>query len=143
MRNSINVVLVDDEDSVREIVHRILVKAGCQVTAFAEAQAALDYIRGCTVAPELLVTDLRMPGMTGSELADAVRLKFPEIRMLFISGYSDMMESLMVRMRQGDRFLAKPFGPKILLQTIQEMMPASKSKLVLPGPNPVTRRTAE
>lgn len=82
------VLLVDDEDAVRESAAQMLIDLGYTVTAVTSAPAALSRIEQ-GLAADLLITDHVMPGMTGTELAHAVRLLVPSMRILIISGYAE------------------------------------------------------
>ena len=80
------IVLVEDEPSVLGVVQRVLEKGGYEVRAFREPQAAIDYLRDAD-SPSLLLTDVVLPGMSGFELCDVVRSYYPEIPVIFTSGY--------------------------------------------------------
>ncbi len=83
-----SVLLVDDEDLVRNITGEMLTDLGYEVTTASSGAQALTLLdQG--FAPDLMVTDYLMPGMTGSELARQVVERLPEMRILVISGYAD------------------------------------------------------
>ena len=108
--------LVDDEAIMRTYVSRILQRGGFQVFEAADGMDALSFLRSVRGAIDLLVTDVRMPRMTGTELADVVRVDFPEIPIVFISGE---------RPRQPCEpdarvvFLQKPFRPQAMLDAVR------------------------
>lgn len=86
------VLLVDDEAAVRESTAEMLRDLGCEVICAPSASVALDLLdNGLTV--EFLVTDYLMPGMTGQEMAKNVRDKWPDVRILLMTGFADMVES--------------------------------------------------
>ncbi|WP_173655688.1 MHYT domain-containing protein [Sphingomonas turrisvirgatae] len=82
------VLLVDDDELVRDSAAQMLRDIGLTVTCAASAAAALDQV-DAGMRPDLLVTDHLMPGMTGSSLALQLRERLPGIRLLIISGYAD------------------------------------------------------
>jgi CheY-like chemotaxis protein len=83
------VLVVDDEDAVREVAVRALARAGYRVLAARSGDAALALIAGQERHDTLLVlTDLVMPGMSGAQLADHVEHEYPESRVALMSGYS-------------------------------------------------------
>lgn len=82
------VLLVDDEDAVRESAAQMLADLGYTVTTSASAVEALSLIEQ-GLSPSLLITDHVMPGMTGTELAHAVRQRLDAVRILVISGYAE------------------------------------------------------
>jgi two-component system cell cycle sensor histidine kinase/response regulator CckA len=112
-------LLVDDEPGVRTYVSNVLQCDGFHVVEAADGIDALSRIRELRGAVDILVTDIRMPGMTGTELVGAVRTEFPEIPVVFISG-----EQLRDTLHNPDGrvlFLRKPFGPKAMLEAVRSL----------------------
>ncbi|MEV6303415.1 PAS domain S-box protein [Actinoplanes sp. NPDC051861] len=81
------VLVVDDEDDLRAVVERILIRAGYAVMTCSNGEAALPL--AVSGRCDLLLSDLIMPGMSGRRLAELVRERAPELPVLFMSGYSD------------------------------------------------------
>jgi PAS domain S-box-containing protein len=119
------ILLVEDDDEVRQVATRILRNNGYHVL---EATNGAEALRMCEAQPEpvdLIVTDLVMPGMGGSELAAKVRETQPNARILFTSGYT---EDAVVRrsfMNPGEAFIEKPFTPASLSKKAREMLAPS------------------
>jgi PAS domain S-box-containing protein len=117
------ILVVEDEPSVRAITVRTLEAAGLQVLSAGNGTEALAVVdrQG---APTLVLTDLVMPGMTGTELGLRLRARFPGIRVLYMSGYSE--DELR---RQGadpaGPLLQKPFSPEDLARRIQQELAAA------------------
>jgi PAS domain S-box-containing protein len=115
------VLLVEDETAIRILAAGILRRQGYEVLDAAtaeEALAALD--RGEAV--DLLLTDVVMPGMNGLELAEAALARRPEIKVVYMSGFS---QSLLQAHGGGQRrapFLPKPFTPAALVQTVRSVL---------------------
>lgn len=82
-----SLLLVEDEDRVRKVVERMLTKDGHDVGVAADAQQALLLIEGEGKPPDVLITDVVMPGMSGVELAREVRRRWPGTGVVFVSGY--------------------------------------------------------
>ena len=97
------VLLIDDEELVRAATGEMLIELGYAVVEAASAEAALDLVRGGLV-PDLLVTDQLMPGMTGTQFAQMMRVQQPQLPVLIVSGYADV-DSL----SEDFHHLAKPF----------------------------------
>jgi CheY-like chemotaxis protein len=98
-------LLVDDEELVRASTAALLVELGYAVVEAASAAAALDKVRG-GLLPDLVITDHMMPGMTGADLAAALREKVAGIPVLIVTGYANLQTD---HARDVD-LLAKPFA---------------------------------
>jgi PAS domain S-box-containing protein len=83
-----DILLVEDEDTVRNLLQRVLERAGHRVTAVGTAESALAALEGGAPA-DLVLTDVVMPGMSGRDLASALEVSHPEIPVLYMSGYTD------------------------------------------------------
>jgi two-component system, cell cycle sensor histidine kinase and response regulator CckA len=113
------VLIVDDERAVRELVAAALTRAGFDVQTAGSAEEALDL--EARRAVDLLVTDVLLPKISGPELADLIRRRSPDTRVLFMSGYTG--NALTPNdLRQGSAFLPKPFGTTALIARVQEVL---------------------
>jgi PAS domain S-box-containing protein len=113
------VLLVDDEEPVRRIAARILSRHGYEVVAPASAAEALELVSpGSENGFDLLVTDIVMPHMSGTDLAARARDSQPGLRVLFMSGYSDRAGDA----AQNGAFLSKPFDEQSLLDKVRESL---------------------
>jgi len=114
-------LVVDDQTGIRAIVRRILEGRGFQVADAASGEEALSLLDRRRDAFELLVTDMRMPGMTGRDLADRVRFRHPATRILFISGFTDDPSVQAGILPERSRFLSKPFHPEQFLDSVDQL----------------------
>ena len=116
------ILLVEDEDGVRELMARTLRQQGFEVLTTANGMEALEIAKSHGRPPDLLVTDVVMPGMTGRELADALREQYPTLKVLFVSGYTD--DALLKRgvMEAREALLAKPFLPRELGARVRQIL---------------------
>ncbi len=123
------IFLVEDEKSVRGFIHRILVNVGFKVVEAASGIEARDRILADKLMPDLLLTDVVMPGMSGRELAHSLLAINPKLKVLFMSGYTDELLTGQDNPPDSDNFLPKPFSPAQLLEKISliQSLPASKS----------------
>ncbi|GIJ67530.1 hybrid sensor histidine kinase/response regulator [Virgisporangium ochraceum] len=112
------VLVVDDEEQVREVVARILRRAGYRVLVAPDGPAALDLADRHHDEIDCLLTDVVMPRMLGSEVADRITARYPAIRVLFMSGYADPMLDGPGRLGPDVHILAKPFRDTELLAAI-------------------------
>ncbi|MGC8761103.1 MAG: response regulator [Bryobacteraceae bacterium] len=117
-------LLVEDEPGIRSLVARALERAGFPVVQAGSAPEALEAWQARQTPPRLLITDLTLPGASGRELAERLRIRFPGLRVLFISGYTDEPE-LAAGAAQLDartRFLHKPFTTARLVELARELV---------------------
>lgn len=87
-----NILIVEDDDSVRILVARALERAGHMVTQAADGAQGLELITGAAGRYDLVVSDIRMPEMDGIEMAKAAAKAFPGLRILLMTGYADQRE---------------------------------------------------
>jgi PAS domain S-box-containing protein len=125
-RTSNTVLLVEDEEGVREVARAALEKAGYRVLEARQGQEALE-VAGRHEGPiALLLTDVVMPVMGGPELARQLRQFLPGIRVLYISGYAPG-EGGRQAARLDAPFLAKPFRPGTLVGKVREVLEADRA----------------
>ncbi len=118
------VLLVEDDPDVRSVTLRALQSGGYEVLVAEEAASALRIVADASRRVDLLLSDVVMPGMDGPQLADAVRARRPEVRVLFVSGHAH--EVLANRGIQDGRvpLLDKPYTPASLLARVREVLDA-------------------
>jgi PAS domain S-box-containing protein len=124
-------LVVDDEEMVRELAVSILERAGFVVASAANGIGALELVRSSDHAFDVLLTDVSMPGMGGRQLAAEVAELDPQIRVVFMSGYSDEILGSDSGERAPLTFLAKPFSPRTLVKAVREAIglePASPTE---------------
>jgi two-component system, cell cycle sensor histidine kinase and response regulator CckA len=114
------VLLVEDEPSVRAVAERALVRQGYRVRSAGTAEEALQHY--AEESFDLLVTDVVLPGMSGRELALKLTQRWPDLRVLFISGYTQNMIEHGGVLDPGISFLQKPFLPVELLVAARKVL---------------------
>jgi two-component system, cell cycle sensor histidine kinase and response regulator CckA len=120
------ILFVEDDDALRTMIRKILAKQGYNVVEAASGPEALSIVRERPdFLPDLLITDVVMPHMSGIELTAALNGQFPGLKVITISGYAD--DSLMDRthLPAGNYFLQKPFAPMELVERIRIMLDES------------------
>ena len=117
------VLLVEDEAVVRAVVERTLVRAGYRVVVATSAEEALE-LGEDDGKFDLLVTDIVMPGMNGWELGKRLRQRWPGLRVLYISGYTEDAAEEGGASEPGASFLQKPFLPVELLASMRKLLDA-------------------
>ena len=110
---------------MRRISLSILESGGYTVISAAGGAEALGKLSGSPLTPDLLVTDLVMPGMNGKELARRVCAKFPGTRVLFVSGYTESVVVHQGVLEEGVELIEKPFASSDLLRKVREVLDRS------------------
>ena len=100
------IMVVDDEPTVRYTFDRYLTRAGHEVAAVETAEEALNRI--AAFEPELVITDVRMPGMSGLELLEKLRSTLPEVDVLVMTGFEDMQSAISAIKAGAYDYLVKP-----------------------------------
>jgi PAS domain S-box-containing protein len=116
------ILLVEDENAVRELARRILSGRGYRVLVAADAQAASALSRRYEGHIDLLLTDVVMPGQPGPLLARELTHERPGLRVLFMSGYAGDALSAMTKLDAKIHLLNKPFLPSSLVQRVREVL---------------------
>jgi DNA-binding response OmpR family regulator len=115
------IFVVDDERCIADTLAAILCRAGYEASAFYNAQSALSEVYSCT--PELVITDVDMPGMNGVEMAVCIREHCQACKVLLFSGRASSRDLLEAAGTQGYEFelLSKPIHPRDLLARIENV----------------------
>jgi two-component system cell cycle sensor histidine kinase/response regulator CckA len=114
------VLIVEDAPAVRVLASRMLQNGGYEVLEAGSGDEALRL--AAEHAPDVLLTDVVMPGMSGGDLADALRRVMPELPVVFMSGYSDDVVIRHGMLERRVAFVEKPFTHATLLQAVREAL---------------------
>jgi PAS domain S-box-containing protein len=118
-RGTETILLVEDEEAVRRLTQRILVAAGYHVVAAASGAEALQITAEHAARIDLLVTDVVMPGMNGRELWERLQKLRPELKVLYMSGYSDDVLEDRGALAPDTQLVGKPFSADVLLRQVR------------------------
>jgi signal transduction histidine kinase/ActR/RegA family two-component response regulator len=117
-----NILIAEDEPSVRLLMKRVLQRAGYNVLVASTGEEALELAQAFGPRIDALVTDVIMPGMGGGELSRRLRKEQPDLRVLHVSGYTAGALRHHEALEPGAVFLPKPFTPRALLSTLQDLL---------------------
>jgi len=121
-RGSETILLVEDEEAVRELASRILSAKGYSVVAAKSVREAEEFAEKHRGEIHLLLTDIIMPGTSGRELARRITRRHPRTRVLYMSGYTDNVLAQGGVLEAGLSFLQKPFTPGALVQKVRDVL---------------------
>ncbi|HET8836455.1 MAG TPA: response regulator [Gemmatimonadales bacterium] len=110
-------LVVDDEDAVCRLVCRMLAEAGFHVVEAHSGNEALALLSTLNGRVQLVLSDIAMPGMTGTQLAAILASRYPQTPVILMSGQGEPPADC------PDHFLPKPFTPEALLDAVGHLMP--------------------
>jgi CheY-like chemotaxis protein len=116
------VLVVEDEPGIRALIHKILRRHGYEVLEAANGEEALAICREHPAPIDLLVTDVIMPRMGGPELVERLRQQGLEMKVLYVSGYTDDPNIYAGKFPPGTAFLEKPFTLAALLDKVRSVL---------------------
>src|SRR5262249_12833358 len=125
------IVVADDEPFVLNVVSSILRKAGFEVLPAASAEQALAIARAYAKPIRLLLSDVIMPDLSGTSLADLFLKIHPETECMFMAGLPDTPEVCDKIIRLGREFLPKPFAAHTLVNRVQQVLSRRPDALAL------------
>src|SRR6185503_17516813 len=111
------VLIVDDEEPIRSVFDRVLKRAG-YITRLASSGVEALAVADGPDRIDLLVTDMMMPEMNGDEVARRLRQKYPALKVLYCTGFSDHLFDQKGSLWEDEAFIEKPCTPKALLEAV-------------------------
>ncbi|HJT89996.1 MAG TPA: response regulator [Bryobacteraceae bacterium] len=120
------ILAVDDDHAILSLLDEVLKDAGYEVLVADGGWSAIQQFEKSARPVELLLTDVIMPDLTGPVLAERLRAKKPDLRVLFISGFHDADLVQRFVTRKGFTLLPKPFTVDALLRVVQEALQSVK-----------------
>jgi nitrogen-specific signal transduction histidine kinase/ActR/RegA family two-component response regulator len=116
------VLVVEDDESIRKLVQRVLTSAGYRVLTAANAAEARSLCESHKETLDLLLTDVVLPSQSGPELAAELPQIVPGLPVLFMSGYAERAAWATARLEPGMNFIAKPFTVEVLIRMVREIL---------------------
>jgi YesN/AraC family two-component response regulator len=112
------VLVVEDERNIRLLMTTIMHQIGHEVMEAADGQSALNILK--QHLPDVVLTDLRMPQMTGVQLIAEVKERFPHLPIVVVSAFSDQIEKAL--QKGAENFLVKPFAKRQLVDVVNKTL---------------------
>lgn len=118
--NKIDILVVDDEEMMRELLVDVLAMEGYTVETAEDGKAALERLKIST--PRLVISDIKMPRMNGFELLKAVKDSFPKTRIIMMTGYSDDFTVKDALRLNADEYIIKPFNTRDISEVVRAVL---------------------
>jgi two-component system cell cycle sensor histidine kinase/response regulator CckA len=119
------ILVVEDEQLVRDLAERVLSLHGFRVLTAEDGQRAVDVFRAHAADIDLVLLDLTMPGLSGAEVFAAIMEQRPNTRVLITSGYAEEESQSLLRHPSVTGFLGKPYRIDRLIEQVQTSLTAS------------------
>ncbi len=147
LRGCESILIVEDEDAVRQLVRSALRAAGYRVHCARSADEAMHLLRDSTLAVDLVLTDVVMPGTSGPALVSAIGTLGRAVRVLYMSGYPGESIALQAGRDTQHAFVAKPFTQETLLRRVRDVLdappPSGPARPAMPDAPTQTARAAD
>ena len=127
------ILLVEDAEPLRKLASRFLENHGYRVLQARDGNEALAVTRNLTGPIDLLLTDVVMPGMNGRVLAERLLPRYPSMKVLYMSGYTDSFIAGHGVLEPGIALIHKPFGEEALLATVKKVLQGKRDKSASPA----------
>jgi len=116
------ILIVEDEESIREILTDIFQEIGCRTLSAPTAEDALAQFKNFKEPIDLLITDIILPGRRGPEMAEEFKILYPDMKVIFMSGYPDDKIHQSDIVNGKTHFIAKPFTPAMIIDKLQQVL---------------------
>ena len=116
------ILVVEDEAELRELMEQILSSLGYKVILASNGEEALSKVSELRLKPDLLITDVIMPVMNGRQLVEHLKRKYPDLKVIYISGYSDDITAQMGVLESEASFIQKPFNIKDIAEKVWKVL---------------------
>jgi CheY-like chemotaxis protein len=116
------VLIVEDDSLIADLIQRVLKGAGYTTLQATNGREAMNLLLEYTGSLDLVLTDIVMPEMSGRELVRHLKVRWPHLKVMCMSGYTDQAVQRHGILEQCDHFLQKPFTPSLLLERISSIV---------------------
>lgn len=131
LATSHHIIVLDDEPGITRLCKRLLERADFKVTTFTNPNESLKAFEGKTTSilhPDLLLVDIRMPGMDGFQVIDRARAHFPDLAVVVMTGFGTVETAIEALRRGADGLILKPFSSSELVQSVKRALEQSQHK---------------
>lgn len=116
----VDILVVDDEEMMRELLEDVLALEGYSVATAEDGKAALVRVKECN--PLLVISDIKMPRMNGFELLKSLKERYPNLRVIIMTGYSDDFTVKDALRLNADEYIIKPFNTQDIMAVVKSVI---------------------
>ena len=116
----VDILVVDDEEMMRELLEDVLALEGYTVATAEDGKAALVRVKECN--PLLVISDIKMPRMNGFELLKSLKERYPNLRVIIMTGYSDDFTVKDALRLNADEYIIKPFNTQDIMAVVKSVI---------------------
>ncbi|MEW6501669.1 MAG: sigma-54-dependent transcriptional regulator [Thermodesulfobacteriota bacterium] len=135
------ILVVDDEQNMRVALFEALNRNGHEVQVAESGRMALDMMKKAT--PDLVISDIKMPGMDGIELLRQIKAEWPELPVVIVTGYATVETALEAMKRGAFDYILKPFPVEVIEETVKRVFAAATARSLPAGPTARVAPVAE
>ena len=121
-----SVLVVEDESNIREVLDEMLTSAGHRIIQASDGEEGVELLK--KHKPDIVITDLGMPGLSGWDVADAVKAEDPSTPVILFTGWGVKLDETKVKGKNVDRFINKPFNMEQIIGLISELLADRKTQ---------------
>ncbi len=118
------ILVIEDDPRIMKALHRLFAAEGYQIHSASEGKQGLEMF--ASVAPDAVVLDLMLPGMSGRDICRSLKGSWPDTPVVILSAISDVADKVLLLELGADDYVTKPFSPRELLARVQAAMRRSK-----------------
>lgn len=135
--------VIDDDQSIRWVLEKTLKQAGMQVNVFESADEALDNMRGNALAPDAVISDIRMPGSDGLSLLNQMKRSHPDLPVLIMTAFSDLDSTVSAFEAGAFEYIPKPFDVDTVIDQVRRACSLQKDQRSQVSPRSKTQQSAD
>ncbi|MBP7865558.1 MAG: response regulator [Acidobacteria bacterium] len=117
--NRLRILVVDDEEMIRELARDFLLEIGCEVECAGNGREALEIVNNPANTYNLVLLDVMMPGMDGVEVLEAIHRDHPDLKIILMSAFANEKRLNQATSRKNVGFLQKPYRMADLIETVR------------------------
>src|SRR5580704_7887336 len=124
------ILVIEDDERILKALHRLFVAEGYEIRSASDGKQGLEMF--ASVAPEAVILDLMLPGMSGREICRSLKQSYPDTPVVILSAISEVADKVLLLELGADDYVTKPFSPRELLARVQAAIRRSKRSTIRP-----------